>query len=157
MSIKPLAYASSPGFDNCYQLEIYEYESFNPATGWVSDITEASDFPSKFSDESRSYRTIYNSVDDISSPTGYQFVGNWKIDRRNGEVDVEGWSYATAFNQFNGDLASTEMSSESMARRRKWYRVIQETVAAPADNIVRSASNTGTEETNDVAVCTWTT
>lgn len=150
MSIKPLEYSSSPEFGNCYQLEIYEYESFNPAVGWMSDIAEASDFPTKFSDEERSIRTIYASVDDIACPTGYQFVGNWKIHRGNGDVDVEGWMYASAFNLFNGESAS-EMSSESMARRRKWYRNIQETVSVEAGIEINPEINVS-EESHEVAV-----
>lgn len=139
MSIKPLSNFGSTGYANCSQLEIYEYESYDPSTGWGCDISDAPDNPTKFSDETGDYRTIYASVDDISCPTGFYFIGNWKIDRTSCDVDLEGWLYAPSFSAFAGGNTTADKTPDSVVRRRRWFRIIEDKFEASAARVGEDA------------------
>ena len=123
--------------DSKVVVDAWQNERFKPLQGgWKQPFVDIG--VPYFSDVSGSRKIDFETDKDdgeviplVSLKHGWDFVDEWEVDMSGafGEVDSEGWSYATSFenlfDQSKKRSSKGEMQRLSLVRRRRWVRVKQ--------------------------------
>lgn len=99
-------------------IEIYEIQSHH-SRGWVSDYDHPWIYPN-FED--------CKPPDEIDLPgSEWCWVTNWRIDKKPGLTDEDGWEYASRYSRFKvtNRRPKTEKLWKDRARRRLWCRIMR--------------------------------
>ncbi len=115
-------------------VDAWQNQRFKPLQGgWTKPY---SDMTAQFSDitgmKTVEFETINGQQVPIASlPTGWEYTSDWEVDKSTkfGNIDSNGWSYATSFETlFDNSMkckSDGEMARLSLVRRRRWIRTRQ--------------------------------
>lgn len=106
-------------------IEIWEYEVFHRVgKHWIEDT--------KHPWTLKSTNDVCKPPDEITLPNSeWVWTSNWKIDKRPGETDGDGWEYASKSSRFIAGKARTakaEKAWSDKSRRRLWARLMRREV-----------------------------
>jgi hypothetical protein len=105
-------------------IEIYEHEVFHRMKGWI----ESNQTPWTL----KSTNDVCKPPDEITLPNAeWVWTSNWKIDKKPGQTDSDGWEYASRYSRFSSNkprAAKAEKTWSDKARRRLWARLMRREV-----------------------------
>lgn len=117
---------------------VYENERYVPIAGWRKPSLPTDRY--EFTDISGRERRPMESVE---LPAGWRWATNWRIDGE-GDVDHEGWEYATDFRGFSWHAKNRKL--RDFVRRRRWVRLRERVPVAQPLGSAGAAPDYGPDE-----------